>query len=806
MPDQESTRTAEPAPGITARTSAEAHDPTDGLDYRVISELATDAIFVYDFETGTILDANRQACELHGFTLEEMRTGGIALISDGTPPFDAEHGRAFVQKAAAGEPQRFEWLSARKSGERFWVEVRLHSVTMRGEPRIVAIVTDIDERKRAEAAVRASEESYRCLFDSLSELVYIQDLDGRFVNVNDAVVRAYGYSRDELIGRTPAMLAAPGKVDVEAAMRQFQRAVDGERQRFEWRGLRRDGSTFLKEVVLSRSTYFGRDVVIAVARDISDRIDAEAALRRSEKRFRRMIENASDLIAIMDGDGTIRYQSPASRRILGYEPEEMVGTNAFEYMQPEDIEATAARLEQLIANPGTRVSAEFRFRHKNGSFRMMESIGATLNADRPEDGVIVNSRDITARTQAERALVMQNALLEAAWESSIDGILVVAPDGGIQSHNSRFVEMWHISDDVVASGSDEAAVQAVLDQLVDPEAFQKRVSYLYDHPDLRSRDTIELRDGRVFDRYTSPVVSSSGEYHGRIWFFRDVTPQKQYERDLETARHEADQHAANLEREMEFGRRVQEGLLPAALPQPVGWEIAAHFCPALQVAGDFYDAFDLPGGHVGLMIADVSGKGVGAALFMALFQSHLRVAIERANTAVNASSADPATNCGVCNDSVLLQAVVETNDYITRLHRNARMFASVFFGVLDPESGVLQYVNAGQDPPVVVRADGQTDRLGTTGPALGLMAGAAFAVGRAVLAPGDMMVAYTDGATEARSPDGGFFGEERMLGMLDDRSATARDVLRTVDRAVKDFAGHAPQSDDLTMLAVRRQG
>jgi PAS domain S-box-containing protein len=132
----------------------------------------------------------------------------------------------------------------------------------------------MDTRPAQEIERRIGEASFRGLFDGLSELVYVQDFEGRFIDVNEAVLRSYGYEREELIGQVPAILGAPGLVDVEDVMRRFARAVEGEPQRFDWWGRRKDGSIFPKEVTLKRSTYFGRDVILAVARDISERLGA----------------------------------------------------------------------------------------------------------------------------------------------------------------------------------------------------------------------------------------------------------------------------------------------------------------------------------------------------------------------------------------------------------------------------------------------------------------------------------------------------------------------------------------------------
>lgn len=253
-------------------------------------------------------------------------------------------------------------------------------------------------------------------------------------------------------------------------------------------------------------------------------------------------------------------------------------------------------------------------------------------------------------------------------------------------------------------------------------------------------------------------------------------------------------YAQSLEQELEIGRKIQHGFLPAELPIRSGWEIAASFQPAQQVAGDFYDVFELSSDRIGLLIADVCGKGVGAALFMALFRSLLRAFADRAAVSPFA----PAVG-------ILTEAVNATNSYITRVHRADHTFASVFFGVLDPNTGMLHYVNAGHLPPVITRRGAPARKLLPTGPAIGLMKGASFQVDEAPLDPGDLLFVYTDGATEARDGSEGFFSEERLMQIVDAVPDGATGLLRRVKDAVREFTREAPPWDDLTLLAIRRE-
>ncbi|HEX5870614.1 MAG TPA: PAS domain S-box protein, partial [Longimicrobium sp.] len=350
-----------------------------------------------------------------------------------------EVGEMFDEAAArvrrTGLVASMEYALDLPDGERRAYEARLMPLVL-GE--LAAVVRDITAAKQAEAALRASEESYRGLFDHLTELVYIQDLEGHFLNVNEAVLRTYGYTREELIGRTPEILADE-KVDLADTLARFLRAVDGEPQRFEWWGRRKDGSVFPKELSLARSTYFGQDAVIAVARDITERVEAEQALRAREEHFRRLIEHASDLVSIIAADGTILFESEAIERMYGYTTEEGIGTSAWERVHPDDHAHVAVALAGVAANPGMTGSAEFRYRAKCGEWRFVEAVGKTLTDD-PADGIVINTRDVTARRSAEEALRESEERYRALIENGHDIIVILDPETGIIRYQSPSME------------------------------------------------------------------------------------------------------------------------------------------------------------------------------------------------------------------------------------------------------------------------------------------------------------------------------------------------------------------------------
>ncbi len=273
-----------------------------------------------------------------------------------------------------------------------------------------------------------------------------------------------------------------------------------------------------------------------------------------------------------------------------------------------------------------------------------------------------------------------------------------------------------------------------------------------------------------------------------------------------------------LERDLEIGRQIQSGFFPDTLPQVLDFEISAHFEAARQVAGDFYDVFPLADEmRVGLVVADVCDKGVGAALFMALFRSLLRAFAEQhydqeaqgstSNTGVfvpmEMSTMVMKRSVGV---TALKKAIVLTNNYIAKHHSAANMFATIFFGVLDVVRATLYYINAGHEAPLLVRKNGTIEQLNPTGPAAGLFPDLDFEIGQVRLREGDMLVGFTDGVTEAKAANGDFFGDDRLRALLAEPAESAEETLAKIVNAVKAFTNGAEQSDDITLLAVRRKG
>jgi serine phosphatase RsbU (regulator of sigma subunit) len=237
--------------------------------------------------------------------------------------------------------------------------------------------------------------------------------------------------------------------------------------------------------------------------------------------------------------------------------------------------------------------------------------------------------------------------------------------------------------------------------------------------------------------------------------------------------------------ELTVAAEIQASFLPASLPSIEGWQLAAALRPARQTSGDFYDLMELPDRRLGLLIADVTDKGTGAALFMALSRTLIR-------TYAFEYPEQPEKALHVANKRILLDS-------------RSSMFVTVFYGILDPASGTLSYCNAGHNPPYVLSAHAEPRPLRNTGIPLGIVHDTSWTAETVRLEPDDMLVLYTDGVTEAQNSNGELFEVERLLDAARScREHTALAVQDAILAAVDRFAGDAAQFDDLTVMTLVR--
>lgn len=390
---------------------------------------------------------------------------------------------------------------------------------------------DVTEQKLAEQALRRSEEKLRNVLESSADCIKLLDCDARLLWMNGPGQRAIELKDfSNLKGQN--WIDFWKDADRVAAERAVAAAQRGEIGTFE--GFLPTASGMPKWWSMTVSPVLDAtgkpEQLLAISRDITERRLAERALRESEQRFRTLVANLPGAVyrCRLDAAWSMIYVSDGVEQITGYGAQSFLsGQRSFAQLIDSGDDLHNRECVDRAIRDGTSFSLEYRIRHADGNIRWIYETGqAQLGPDGELlwlDGVMF---DITERRQATEQLHFQEVLLRSQTECSIDGILAVRLDGQIILSNRRFQEIWGVADDLIAAGDDNAVLASVRDKLAEPDGFFTRVRELMSEPNLPSRDEILLKDGRILDRYSSPLAGEDGIIHGRVWYFRDVTNER----------------------------------------------------------------------------------------------------------------------------------------------------------------------------------------------------------------------------------------------------------------------------------------
>jgi diguanylate cyclase (GGDEF)-like protein/PAS domain S-box-containing protein len=390
---------------------------------------------------------------------------------------------------------------------------------------------DVTERKRANDALKESEARYRQLFENANDIIYVHDLAGNYLSMNKVAEQVLGYTSEEALSMNMTEIIAPEHAEV--IKRKLDKKIKGDAQQtiYEVDCLKKDGTRATLEVNSSIITKDGAPVAVqGIARDITERKASEAAVRRSEERYRDLFENANDLIYTHDLDGYFTSLNRAGEIITGYTRDEALKMNIGEVVAPEFLEAartmTAKKIKgelpttyelEIISKDGNRVTLEL-------STRLIVSDGLPV-------GVQGIARDITERRVAEASMQNAVSLFASTFESTADGIVVMSLDREIIACNKKFIEMWQIDPDIIEGKDSRQMVAKVAGQLSQPNKFLESLDELYADPLRTESDVLDLRDGRVYERYSQPQYME-GRPVGRVCCFRDITERNRAEEKL----------------------------------------------------------------------------------------------------------------------------------------------------------------------------------------------------------------------------------------------------------------------------------
>lgn len=391
----------------------------------------------------------------------------------------------------------------------------------------------------AVSAGASGEAQLVAIFDRAAIGIGLLDGAGRMIESSPAMCTMLGRSGRELAELPIHEFTHPE--DAEREARLFAHLMEGGREfyQMEKRFLRPDGGVTWGQVTVSHLPHdAGRPShALVMVQDVTERKRAELALAESEARFRSLIENASDVVTILEADGTIRYESPAVERVLGRHPGEVEGGTIGEHLHPEDVEHIAGKLREAMEHPGRKVAFNARVRHADGSYRYLEGIGVNLYHDSSIRGIVANSRDVTERVTAEqqlagysRELERERALFEQLFHSSPAAVVLLDTRDRVLRVNPEFERLF---------GFTQAEMTGKpLNELIVPEALRDEAFDLTARAVKGERaqmDTVRRRkDGGLIHVAVAGVpVRLHGDQIAVYGVYRDITTQKAVEASLE---------------------------------------------------------------------------------------------------------------------------------------------------------------------------------------------------------------------------------------------------------------------------------
>ena len=415
---------------------------------------------------------------------------------------------------------------------------------------------------RKQFAVSDARRLCRLLLEAVNDAVIIIDpASNRVIAANRSACRVYGYTKKELIGKKLQELSRENT--------DYSHALHSGRS-FERTDITKDGRKIELLVTLSVIDYWGRNAILSISHDISERKRIEAVTAASEKRARLLIQGISEILAVLDDKGAIRFISPQIQRVLGIPASEVLGNSVFNFLHPDDRNRAAAEFDKTVSEAGEAVPSVVRLRDYKNQWIPFEIIANNQLRDPAINGIIFTARDLRFRMEADQAVRHANidfesrveqrtielakanaalrienqerryvqsqlehslSLLNATLESTVDGILVVSNDGRVASCNQKFLDMWHLPRIAVTGLKTGDLLSSVAPQLESPNEFLEELELMKAKPETADFKQLKLKDGRIFERYSQPQ-HVSGTPMGRVWSFRDVTQARRLEEEL----------------------------------------------------------------------------------------------------------------------------------------------------------------------------------------------------------------------------------------------------------------------------------
>ncbi|MBN1599074.1 MAG: PAS domain S-box protein [Bacteroidales bacterium] len=373
--------------------------------HREIYNATSEAMIVVDFETAKFLDVNNALLEMFNMTYEEAIEKDLFELISTCSSYSKKQIHTFITRAAEGKPLVFEWFANKKDGSGFWIENSLRSADIKGKKRLLSVLRDITDRKKAEEELKKSEEKYRLLVESQTDLVIKIDPDGRFLFVSPSYCELFSKTEQHFFGKK--FITMVHEDDQKKTTALIKNLYSPPHTCFiEQRSYTKDGWRWIAwndKALLDKNNKVKE--IICVGRDITYQKGVEEALRRSEDRFRSIVQQLSDIVLIIDKETNILYDTPSVEHILGYHESFLVGKPGIELIHPEDKNVFLSKLNELIDNKTQIVTIELRMKHDNNNWIPLETVIINLLNHPSINGLIITMRDISERKLVEKRIL-----------------------------------------------------------------------------------------------------------------------------------------------------------------------------------------------------------------------------------------------------------------------------------------------------------------------------------------------------------------------------------------------------------------
>jgi len=409
------------------------------------------------------------------------------------------------------------------------------------------------KRKKFEITLIESERNYREIFNATNEPMFIHDaVTGKILDVNRAAIQLYGFTHEEALTCSADEYSAnDSDFNQQTARDQIRQAVENGSVVFEWLARRKNGELFWAEISLKSTEIGGEKRVLAVTRDISETKKNQELLKQSEERFRSIIQYLTDVIWILDEKLNIVFESPSSWQVLGYKPGFLMGKSGIDLIHPDDLRLVNKELRAVFGKRNDFIPAEFRAKHANGNWILLEAIANNMLDHPAIQGIIITCRDITERKQVEKALKISEAKLRNIFNNSSDAIVIVG-------NNFSFLEVNEVFLKIAGYSLEETKKMNLTDILTDVHipAFAERLKRFFQHENLPAIECeIICKSQQVLPvEINSNLIEFEGE-QALISVIRDITERRLVEKRIldtiiNTEEREREKFARNLHDEL----------------------------------------------------------------------------------------------------------------------------------------------------------------------------------------------------------------------------------------------------------------